>query len=246
MAATGQATLACLMLGLSIATIFAPVKKWHRLIAILAILLIMMYNFALAGRTLIVFLFLLFLLAAVYFRITSENVSERFKIWVGVLLVLLAVVITFAYNIAGLRDFIFDSNLFERFEDSDFSSDRTVSKFQFLRNAWRYPFGGLHLRDDYGYAHDLLLDGYDEYGIFGFLLLLTVLLLGVRSMCKLIFRSTYSRAFRMAFLCSYTSVLLMFLVEPILAGMPWLFTCYCLMNGFMDGMLLKQKERGLL
>lgn len=248
MAATGQATLACLMLGLSIATIVLPKKKIYRYIGIGCIALALTYNLVLAGRTMVAAVCILFIIALLYARKSSTNSYERFKVLFGFVIGLLALLVLFLYNVGGIRDFVFDSNLFERFKFTSelFEADaRSNGKIAFLQNAWKYPFGGLNLRSQYGYAHDLLLDGYDEYGMFGFIFLVMILVMGIKSLYRLIRYSSYSRYVKISFLCVYSSVLLMFCVEPILAGMSWLFACFCLINGCMDGMLIYDKRRKL-
>lgn len=94
------------------------------------------------------------------------------------------------------------------------------------------------MRSQYGYAHDLLLDGYDEYGILGLLMLLGILASGVRALYRLMIRTDYAKETKLAFLCVNCAVWLVFYVEPILPGMQWLFACYALMNGIMDAMNL--------
>ena len=94
------------------------------------------------------------------------------------------------------------------------------------------------MRSQYGYAHDLLLDGYDEYGILGLLMLLGILASGVRALYRLMIRTDYAKENKLAFLCVNCAVWLVFYVEPILPGMQWLFACYALMNGIMDAMNL--------
>ena len=38
------------------------------------------------------------------------------------------------------------------------------------------------------------------------------------------------------------AILLEFLMEPILAGMQWLFACYCLINGCVVGMHMSYRR----
>ena len=92
------------------------------------------------------------------------------------------------------------------------------------------------MRSQYGYAHDLLLDGYDEYGILGILMLLGILASGVRAWYRLMIRTEYAKETKLAFRGVNRAVWLFFYVEPILPGMQWLFACYALINGIMDAM----------
>ncbi len=245
MAATGQAMLACLMLGLAVALIFLPSKKVYRLIGIACILVVLTYNFVLAGRALILMLVALFLVGMLYFRKAAQGVFEKFRFWFGVMVVVLIIAAAFAANIGGIRNMILESNLFDRMNVLEFfwsDSERASAKLNFLADAWKYPFGGLHMSAQYGYAHDLLLDAYDEYGFLSLILLLCILVDGIVKMYRLMRQTDYSRESKMAFLCVYCAVLIAFTVEPIFAGMSWLFVCYALINGCVEGMLLYPRE----
>ena len=100
----------------------------------------------------------------------------------------------------------------------------------------KYPFGGLNMRRKYGYAHDLLLDGYDEYGLLALILMIVILVAGIVQLYKVLRCDTISKELKLTLLLIYVAVLLEFTVEPILEGMPWLFSCYCLINGCMSSL----------
>ncbi len=240
MAATGQAALACLMLGLAVALIYKPLKKLYRYLGILSIISMLAYNLVLAGRTMLVILFAVFALGLIYTVKVSKSSAEKFKLGMGLASSVIVVSMVFLYNVGGIQDYIFNSNLFNRFGSSFGSyvsnSSRNSVKLKFISEGWQHPFGGLNMGKKYGYAHDLLLDGYDEYGIFGLLLLVTIVVLGIIAFYKLLKHTDYTTEFKLALLCVYSAVLLEFCVEPILAGMAWLFACYSLINGITDGM----------
>lgn len=241
MAATGQSALACLMLGLAVAMIFLPPNKLCRVLGIASVIVIFGYNLVLAGRTLIVISAVLVIVSLVFMRSALKTPLAHFKLFVGIAVAVLVISSIFIFNIGGIQEYIFESNLFERFDVFDsqvFDTDRSNGKLSYIKNMLVYPFGGLNMRSQFGYAHDLLLDGYDEYGIFGLIFLIMILVTGLRELYKLLRYTTYSSKLKLALLCIYTAVLLEFCVEPILAGMPWLFSCYCLINGCITGMNL--------
>ncbi len=240
MAATGQVALTCLMLGLSVSMLYKPVKKSYRYIGILCIVCMLAYNLVLAGRTMLVILFAVFILGLIYTVKVSKSSEEKFRLGMGLISSVVVVSMVFLFDIGGIQNYIFSSNLFDRLGSSlgayVSNSSRNTIKLKFLSEGWKYPFGGLNMRSKYGYAHDLLLDGYDEYGIFGLLLLVAIVLLGIIALYRLLKRTSYGTELKLALLCVYCAVLLEFCVEPILAGMAWLFACYSLINGIMDGM----------
>lgn len=240
MAATGQAALACLMLGFAVAMIFLPSTKERRVIGMLCVLLIMAYNLILSGRTLIIMLLVLCFVALMYPKFKDVTKSYKNKYYISMCGIFVAMIVIYVADIGGIRTYINNSLLFERFEDMSGAfvdnSARTNTKILFIKDALNHPFGGLYMRHKYGYAHDLLLDGYDEYGFLGLLLLLTIVFDGAIQLYRIVFKSTLNNEIKLVFLLVNIAVWLEFTVEPILAGMSWLFSCYCLINGCMSGM----------
>lgn len=237
--ATGQSALACLMIGLSVAWLLCPKRKIMRLFSILAFVGVFLYSLILAGRTVFALIALGFVIGFLFLLLNQKKLSDSIKLISIVLGLILLIFVLITLNVGGIKDIIIESNLYQRFQDSSLSdllnTGRSSRKEYFLKNMHRHPWGGLHMRTEVGYAHDLLLDAYDEFGIFAFLLLVAILLKGLLGLFKLCCNRSVSLCYRMAFLCIYAVVLLEFCVEPILAGMPWLFIWYCLINGLIDG-----------
>lgn len=240
MAATGQNALACLMLGLACTMLFLPPRKWHRWAALAIISLMLMYNLVLSCRTLLVILCILLMVGMVYPKQNTKYGMQLLKYITYFALLCGAVMVLYTLNIGGFRDYIQDSMLFSRFDGSitllTDNESRANAKLSFISQMLKYPFGGCHMRKMYGYAHDLLLDAYDEYGVIVFLLMIVVLIISIVKLYVLLRRTDYSESFKLSLLLIYCAVLLEFTVEPILAGMPWLFSCYCLINGCTIGM----------
>ena len=245
MAATGQAALACIMSGLAVAWLFAPPKKKYRVLGILCVVTLFVYNQILACRTPLVIFAVLLIVGFLFMVRTAKTGHRKARLIAGFGTVVALVVVAISLNLFGIRDSFMDSNLFGRFDGTGLDwgeSDRFDAKFMYLQNAHENLFGGLHLREKYGYAHDLWLDGYDEYGIFGLILLVVITIIGIKDLVKLVRRTNYSKAFKLTITCIYIAILLQFCVEPILAGMAWLFACYCLINGCIAGMNMAYKK----
>lgn len=238
MAATGQNALACLMLGFAVALLFLPGKEWHRVLAALSVIAILMYNLVLAGRTVIIILACLLIVGFFYKKINKMPNKKSDTIYLAVISIL--VLVLFIFNIGGIRDYVFKSELLSRFNISLSSltddNARVGKKLNFISHAIFYPFGGLHLREKYGFAHDLLLDGYDEYGFVALVLMIIMLSMGIINIYKNLRYTSYSHSFKLMLLLINISILLEFMVEPILEGMPWLFSCYSLINGCVSGL----------
>lgn len=239
MSATVQASLACLMIGLSVSMIFAPMKKPHRYIGWVCLISIMVYDLILACRTMFIMLLILLFIGLLYMRKILDTSQKKIRFFTGLAAALLILSIIYFSDFAGIREAVINSNLFKRFDfinGPGFVDDRSNNKIAFILNGYKHPFGGLYMRSKYGYAHDLLLDGYDEYGIFALIILICILILGISEFIKFIKRTPYKPEFKLAFLCVYSAILIEFCIEPILDGMSWLFAFYCLINGCIVGM----------
>ena len=239
MSATGQSAIGCLMLGLSISVVLYSKKKYTRILGIALILSILAYNLMLAGRTMIIILVLVFLIGLFFLLTNIHSRIKKMKLIGGIIIIALLLVLAYSANIGGIRDLVMESNLYSRFfEASKYElteTDRLEARINFLKNAYKYPFGGLHMREQFDYAHDLLLDAYDEYGFGALILLIMILVKGIKDIYYFCSNKENELVFRLSMLCVYTTILLEFCVEPIFAGMQWLFVCYCLINGCLAG-----------
>ena len=237
MAATGQGALACVMLGLAVSMLFLPLLPRYRIYGLACIMGILFYNMILAGRTLIIVLIILLIFASWYSdHALKKQRNRRIKLWVTILLGIVVLGLVLAFDIGGNVLFSGSSNFYQRFrglQDILETSGRMRVKLYYLKDALRYPFGGCHMQNRYSYAHDLLLDAYDEYGIVVFALLIAILILTTKRMYVFVKRTKFSEEIKLAYLCVLISIMLYFCVEPILVGMPWLFSCYCLFGGYL-------------
>lgn len=240
--ATNQATIACIMSGLSCALIICPPKKWHRILAIVFTVFILAYNLVLAGRTIIVIYTIVLLLALLFYFQQTRNLKTFFKVIFWIIFASLFCYLIYKYNIFGVKSAILNSNFFNRFfveSNTDMvETGRTEKKLFYLKHLLDYPFGGLNMRGQTGYAHDLLLDGYDEYSVFCALLLLVILIISIKNTIIFIFNSNVQLTYRLIILCVYVAIFIQFFLEPIFAGAPWLYVIFCLLNGVISAINL--------
>lgn len=245
MAATGQAALACIPLGLAIACLFFKNSIKIKIASIITIILALAYNLILSGRT-------LFILVLVVFAVAfSHRFLKLKKGRVRVFLILLAVIILllFVYqvNIFGIRTYIEKSPFYERFfgknNATELDEDGRLGKKQFyLENMLSYPLGGMHMRELKGHAHDIFLDTYDEAGIFALIGMIGYILISVSHLLKCLSDNTLSFGFRQIVLCVYVICYMEFMIEPILQGMPWFFASFCLIDGYVSRILRHNKN----
>lgn len=150
MAATGQNALACLMLGLSCAMLFFPMKKWHRWPAAASIAVMLLYNMTLACRTMLVMLGILLLLVMLYPRKDTGYGMQLARNTIYTALLGGASAIVLALNPFGLRDRIWSSALVSRIVNPSSAmlgnETRAYAKLAFIRSMPQYPLGGFHMK----------------------------------------------------------------------------------------------------
>lgn len=244
MAATGQAALACLSLGSAGAVLFSKSAKQAKIAALAVIVLIMGYNLQLAGRTLV--LMLLIVIAVAFFHQFILEKTGKIRRLFGFVFLILLLVAFYQGNLFGIRAYVEDSPIYDRFfsneSTQEFDEDnRMENKKLYIEEMDQYLFGGSHLHERYGYAHDILLDTYDEGGLFAFLAILMYLLVALSHLVRCVKDHTLPFMFRQIVLCVYVAVYLEFMVEPILQGMPWLFASFCLIDGYVNRLLNRNK-----
>ena len=237
MAATGQAALACLPLGLAVACLFIETNKKIKIASIITIILVLGYNLILSGRTLI--LMFLILLAAGFLHNFSMQKKGKIRLVIIIAAVIALLIYAYQSNLFNVRTYIEDSPIYQRFfnEDSSMEIDqdtRMEAKLYHLQNMGRYLFGGANIKKEFGYAHDILLDTYDEAGVFALIGIIGYLLVSFVHLLKCLKDKSLPFAFRNIVLCIYTVVYLDFMIEPILQGMPWLFATFCLIDGYVS------------
>ena len=237
MAATGQASLACLPLAIAVAMIFSGTKKRAKIIAWATLVLIMLYNLILSGRTL--FIIALVTAGIAFCHRFLKQKKDRWRIILIVLLLVFALVTAYNMNLFGVKSFVEDSLFYERFFGENNAVDldedtRIEKKLYHLQNMDRFLWGGAHIREERGHAHDILLDTYDEAGIFAFIAMIAYIALSVRHLIQCLKDKTLPFVFQQVVLCIYAVSYLEFCIEPILQGVPWFFAAFCLIDGYVN------------
>ena len=243
-AATGQAALACIPLGIAVAVIFSKRDRRTKILAWATLVVVLGYNLILSGRTLILMLLVVAAVALIY-RLSMQK-SDRSKVMIVVVFTILALVFVYEINFLGIRSMIEGSPLYERFfaesSTTDLDEDgRMDKKIYYLQNMNRFLWGGAHLRDEKGHAHDLFLDTYDEAGIFAFVAIIVYVISSISHLVKFIKRKNIPFELRITVLCVYSALYIEFMIEPILQGMPWLFATFCLIDGYVYRILKQDR-----
>ncbi len=237
MAATRQAGLSCIMIAVTVSWLFSEKSKLVKLFAVLILASVLYYNFTLATRTIVIQLAAAVIMAVIFRFLFEKKGGKRLKVLFFTLaggLLLLFVMNTewFASMFEGtvFYDRFFAKNAYDALEEDQ----RMTLKLKFLERMWEYPFGGLHIRTALNeYAHDILLDTYDEAGIFALGAVICILVDAVVKLVRICRNSQISKDLRTMLLCVITVIFLEFMVEPILEGLPWLLAVFCVIYGAM-------------
>lgn len=234
--ATGQAALACMIVAVAMAILFISRKKTVKLLMIAILLSVVYYNLMLAGRTLFVLLGMAFVVAFITHLIVKATRKERLRLLFCTAVCILLLVILLMNNVFGIQEILLESNFYDRFYGSNAMAinedGRMEKKLQYLSLMVNYPFGGGHLQKRVGsYAHDIILDTYDEAGFFA-LIAIVLILADMVIKCMRILRSKRITGDFKILIATYLAVIMAeFMVEPILAGMAWLMAGYCILYG---------------
>ncbi|MBR3805818.1 MAG: hypothetical protein IKJ13_03165 [Clostridia bacterium] len=246
MSATGQATLACLMIAVSVAFLFSNTSKIKKVIAIVSLLLITAYNLILAGRT--IFMLILVTLGAAYLFTLFVKKVGSLKVFIVMLVVILILLTLYNNNAFGIKTSFEMSNFYDRFFGGDVAQEidddsRMENKLYYVEHFFDSMLGGGNIRAEFGHSsHDLYLDTYDESGIFALLTIAVYIIMSIYRAVKCARSKKLSFEMKMLLVCIYTTVNIQFWLEPILRGVPWLLAAYCLIDGAVTRLLIEEKN----
>lgn len=231
--ATVQASILCIPIAFFLAQFFSKISRTKKFLVVIFTTMLFAYNLMLAGRTLFV-IAIIALCYNLFFLIKYENAKIR-KIFLVACSAVFVLFFVFTFNVFGIKGFVFGSEFYSRFFENDFNSlgedGRFILKKYYLQHFFDYPMGGCNLRNSVGYAHDIFLDTYDEYGIFALLFVVLFVGCALSNCFKLLRNDKVSFSLRRVISVLYIVVFVSFCIEPIFQGVPWLFASFCIING---------------
>ena len=101
-----------------------------------------------------------------------------------------------------------------------------------IMNIYNNPFG----YNTKFFAHNLWLDLGQDSGIIPLLFLIIYFILILKSFYKNVIKNEKIRSTKYLVLFIYISLIITFMLEPILQGIPFLFICFCIINGGVDSL----------
>ena len=247
LSATAQAALACMGLAVAIAFLFVKTEKREKFLAVVTLLLILLYNLILAGRTLFLLSIILCLASLLYLRIAEKKRVHKNIITVAVLACL--IIVAYNQNVFGIKGAFEETNFYRRFfggvvtEEIE-SNARMQHKLAYLKHALDYLWGGGNIRSLYGHsAHDLYLDTYDESGIIALCAIVVYIVSSLGRLVRCLRNTRISLKTRLLVLCIYLVCNIYFWMAPIIRGIPWLLASYCFVDGAVAYLLFRLNEQ---
>ena len=238
LSATGQVALCTIILGVAIVQLICSNTFKGRIAPIIILGVTFLYNLILAGRSILLMAAIVLIVVLIYHIRIKPFSRSTLSLIFSILFVTVIISVMYGNNILNLRSIVEDSNLFKRFFDSsassvDLSADsRFTVKLKYLKYLLVFPFGGSRIRATVGaHAHDLYLDTYDEAGIFAFLSITLIVIYFIRNNVRLLKSNHFTFETKAFILALFVTLNIEFLIEPILAGMPWLLACFCIIYG---------------
>lgn len=247
LSATNQAAMSCMAISISIGALFAKVEKKYKWLSVAVLLLGAIYNLTLAGRTIFAIIVIVAVISCIYLYVNSKR-SRKSKIVLSIVLIAAGLVLCYIYDAFGLKSAIVESNFYYRFFGKnayhDIESDtRMARKLLFITHFSTGILGGARLRNSgIGYAHDIILDTFDEAGLVAFVAMVVFLIRSGRVFWRFMKLSKIQMASKQIVMSLYIAQLLQFIVEPVLQGAPWMFAMFCFQSGML-GVFLKLQAR---
>lgn len=235
-AATGQAILACMMIGVFVAMIFSTTGVLKKLLAIVGLCITAVYNFQLGTRSIFVMILVAAFCALVYMFADRQGDVKRLRIIVFGAILIFILVILYQNDAWGIKTSFEDSNFYNRFfsnNDNDITADsRTDSALEFIPYMPKYLFGGNKITSIIGvHPHNVFMDIYDAAGLFAFVSVVVIAINSLTKLLKVLKLKEIQYETKQMFLCVYVLMFLQFLVEPIFIGAPILLVAFVMLHG---------------
>jgi len=199
---------------------------------------VLMYNLVLSTRTLFLMILFVALVAVIYMVVAANRTEKKFFALLAVLTVTIFLVFGYQYNLFNMQDYFQESEFYSRFfsdGSQKISEDgRMDARQKFLKYMLYFLWGGGNIRRYTGsYAHDLVLDLYDDAGVLALIASVLLVFGSLRVLIRILKNHSIEFETRMMILCVFTALYMEFMVEPIFAGMPDLLMMFCFLYGVL-------------
>ena len=236
MAATLQNLLLIPIAALLFYFLFMETSVRVKIMGIAGVILGVYCTLITASRTLLYIMAIAFFIGTLVYTIKFKRKSV--KIWVGIIILALALVIAYAFDILGIRSWVELSELYDRVASGVDEANSVTGNVRWdmaltvLKDLFDKPFGKI---DSVNYAHNLYLDMAKFTGFLPALALFIWTFQHVISFFRTaIVRNDPVDNMDIAIFLVSISLLIVFFLEPILEGLPIVFAGFCYLCGIMD------------
>ena len=235
------ALLSSVIIGYSFYAIVCNKNKILKVYSIVALMIVFLINIMTATRTpFILSILVCFLLFVLYTR--NSNMSTKKKFWICVLCVIVFAVLCYVNDWFGIKTFLLKSALFERMGEEGIKTTRTDIAQEFIARMCQYPFGGNFIRKEIGkYAHNILLELYDLYGVIPFVITSVFYLQGIKNVFYMAKKGVY-KSVNFLLIGLYLSIMIQMFLEPVIEGFPILYYVFLFIHGISNCYISFSKE----
>ncbi len=227
------ALLSSVIIGYSFYAIACNKNKALKVYSIVALVIVFFMNIMTATRTPFILLILVWFLLFVFYT-RNSNISTKKKFWMCVLCVIVFAVLCYVNDWFGIKTFLLKSALFERMGEEGIKTTRIDIAQEFIARMWQYPFGGSFARREIGkYAHNILLELYDLYGIVPFVVTFVFYIQGIKNIFYMAKKGIY-RSINFLLIGLYLSTMIQMFLEPVIEGFPILFYVFLFIHGISN------------
>ena len=152
------------------------------------------------------------------------------------------IIITFIGNSQGIIEQIENSLTIQRLQNTQAVDDPRIQVWkEAFVGIYRNPLGGRQTHLSLDYAHNLWLDvGYDA-GIIPFLLIIIITTIGLISVVRILLKD-YSAFLKTLVVTTFSSIFIIFLLEPIMQGWFYYFVVFCLFMGVLHKLIFLDRN----
>lgn len=223
-------------------------KQWYLTVLYLIVFSFSVYySIKLGNRTFFVITGIVIIVTAVS-NLLIYKAKNALKL-VIIPAIFIGVYLVYRYNLFGLQDYVVSTRWFIKMSSTIENGLLIDPRFKVYGlvgdQIFSYKFGGYQMDlGGLGYAHNMWMDALYTAGIYPFFLLISYTALTLTTTYR-ITRSKYiSPNIKILVISIFFGMNLHFMVEPILDGVPYLFSMFCLINGLTYQYLVtKNKAR---
>lgn len=213
------AVLCSYIIGYSISMVFYCKKLLFKFMFLIPLVFVVLINLMTATRTPFLIMIIVLLGTTLLYMKKAATIIKIRVIAGGLFFAFLGLLCYFS-NAFGIKTLIMNSPLFSRALESGLETSRGTIFLNHLNGMSISIFGGGQIQKVYGYAHNIVQESYDLYGILALISILYCLVDFIRTLRVLSKTNNY---YLFIVLPIYLAVVLQFLSEPIFEGYPLIF-----------------------